>query len=104
MTSILSFIASYWWLWLIITFCSFGLFFTNINLTKETKEILAKSRDIRDGRTFREAVKNGLRDAKARGLALSAEPSSLITVLAHFAPKIFGPLFFFSLVLKYAGY
>ena len=47
---VVNFIAHYWWVWLIITICCFGIFLTNLTASPAAREALREAMRAADHR------------------------------------------------------
>lgn len=110
MSAVLTFVASYWWLWLIITLCSLGLFFHNVaqlpNVREAVKKTIKTVDDMDDADFDRMTLRDQFRLGANQGKNVFKKdvPRSVITDLAYLATAIFGPLLLVAVFLKIVGY
>ena len=101
----LHFIASNWWVWLILDFCCFGIFFTNLSSSLALTCALKEGVDVADDDTksIGDAWRVGIAGTKKRQKAINEDSASVLVALAYLGTKLFTPLLIVGVGLRLFG-
>ncbi len=102
---LINFLASYWWVWCILTICSFGIFFTNMLLAPVARDAIHEAaKTAADDAGFADGVRAAREVVKKRQREINKQAGSLVTDLANIGGKVFGILLMVGGLLRLFGF
>lgn len=103
---IVHFVAGYWWVWMILAICSYGIFFTILSQAPAMQEAWKEgARTAADDETgFVSGARVGQEATKKRQAEINAQTSSPTTALAYLGTKVFGVLLLVGGLLRLFGF
>ena len=103
---VVNFIAHYWWVWLIITICCFGIFLTNLTASPAAREALREAMSAADDdkTDFAAGARVANEAVQKKQAEINKQAGSLVTDLGFIGSKVFGVLLIVGVLLRLFGF